>query len=73
MQPTRNTAIASFSGSLRNLASSLAAMAAFLRVLAARAFFEGMRILDSGFRLIANVLVVLKSRACEAAHCVVFS
>lgn len=62
--------MASTRGSFRRRASSFAAAAAFLRFLAASAFFEGTRILDSMRRDICSECEVLKSLVCEAMHCV---
>jgi hypothetical protein len=64
---TRRTVIASFKGSLRKRVSALAANATLLRAFAANAFFDGVRIFDSGFRLMLNTLLTLNSLVVENA------
>lgn len=55
--------MASTSGSLRRACSSFAAIAAFLRALAARAFLDGTRmVVFLSRRVSCNGLEVLKSR-----------
>ena len=62
--------MASTSGSFRRACSSFAARAAFLRALAARAFFDGMRIVGLLFRRwYCSELEVLNCRIRGAMHC----
>jgi len=70
---TRRTAMASTSGSFKRVCSSFAAMAAFLRALAARAFLDGTRMVDLLFRRVScKGLEVLNCRIRGAMHCIVF-
>jgi len=47
--------------------SALEANATLLRAFAANAFFDGVRIFDSGFRLMLNTLLTLNSLVVENA------
>ena len=65
--------MASTSGSFRRACSSFAAKAAFLRALAARAFFDGMRIVDLlSRRRSCSGFEVLNCRIRGAMHCTNF-
>lgn len=61
--------MASTRGNLRRACSSLAAIAAFLRALAASAFLDGMRMVGLLFRRVScNGLEVLNCRIRGAMH-----
>ena len=70
---TRRMATASTSGSFRRDCSSFAAIAAFLRALAASAFLDGTRIVGLLFRRVScSGLEVLNCRVRGTIHCTIF-